>query len=153
MTEKTKPTILAVDDESPILRMFSRCLGNECNILTAETLEEALETIDKRRQEIQLLITDIGLTSSEGMEGLNVLLAAERVDIEHRFGMSGRKMNTDEKGDVNLETNNDLDLEFQIIQAGAQKIFQKPNHMMAMMRQIRETLGLPEKKCPSDSKS
>ena len=68
------PTVLVVDDEARILSALRRSLRREgYEILTAETVEEALRVLDERS--VELILSD---QKMPGMSGVQFLAEAAR---------------------------------------------------------------------------
>ncbi len=67
-----KDTLLIVDDEADLLTGLKRSLGKEleCEVLTAETGEKALDLI--KTNPVDLLLTDISMPGLDGMDLLNL---------------------------------------------------------------------------------
>jgi len=66
-------TILVVDDEAPVLDLFSRILAQtSCNVVTTESVEEAIRLVADR--EIALLVCDLHIASAD--DGTSVIAAA-----------------------------------------------------------------------------
>ena len=73
--EPSRCTLLLVDDEDRILSALRRCLRREgYEILTADTVEHALELVAERR--VDLVLSDHKMP---GMSGLDLLQAVRRV--------------------------------------------------------------------------
>ncbi len=63
-----KHTILAIDDEENNLLLLQRTLRNKYTILLASSGEEALEIINKRGEDISLIVSDQKMPFMEGTE-------------------------------------------------------------------------------------
>ena len=62
-------TVLVVEDELAVLAMIGIMLKRlKYNVLTANTAEEALETYDRHRDKIALVLTDLVMPGMSGME-------------------------------------------------------------------------------------
>jgi two-component system response regulator PhcR len=72
-------TVLYVDDEPQACKWFARMFSDEFTILTAGGVDEALEVLRQRPEEIAVLLTDYRMPQRNGME----LLAAAQRDFRH----------------------------------------------------------------------
>ena len=63
--DPTLATILAVDDDTLILEMYSSNLEKEYNVLCAENGEEAIKIMEDYKDDIRLVILDINLPDSK----------------------------------------------------------------------------------------
>lgn len=70
--------ILFVDDEAVSRQWFSRCFGDEFDITTAASVDEALSTLADRGEAFAALITDYRMPEQDGMKLLR------RVRRDHR---------------------------------------------------------------------
>lgn len=74
MPQRDSPAVLVVDDETRILSALRRSLRHEgYEILTAETVEEALRLLDERS--VELILSDHKMP---GMSGVQFLAEAAR---------------------------------------------------------------------------
>ncbi|NIM41611.1 MAG: response regulator [Hydrogenophaga sp.] len=71
--------ILFVDDEAVSRQWFSRCFGDEFEIATAASVEDALTILADRGESFAALITDYRMPEQDGMKLLKV------VRREHRY--------------------------------------------------------------------
>jgi DNA-binding NtrC family response regulator len=69
--EKTKPRILAVDDEPDMLETFSALLNKDFDLLTASSGESALQALKKGN--IELVLLDIRMPGIGGIETLKMI--------------------------------------------------------------------------------
>jgi DNA-binding response OmpR family regulator len=60
------PTVLIVDDNDEILEFLARTLAPRYNVLTAESGEEALETLT--REAVALVVSDVMMPDMDGFE-------------------------------------------------------------------------------------
>lgn len=67
-------TVLVVDDERSILKLLSRMLAMEHDVITAESGIEALAVYESYANQIDLVITDITMP---GMSGLDLVARLE----------------------------------------------------------------------------
>jgi len=75
-----KPTILIVDDSRVVVKILSRMLREDYDILTAANGEEALELIQERR-EIKLVVSDLWMPVVDGFELLTCIKRSTNPDI------------------------------------------------------------------------
>lgn len=70
LSEKTvkKHTILAVDDEENNLALLNRTLHQDYNVLLASNVEDALNIVEERGEEISLIVSDQKMPLMEGTE-------------------------------------------------------------------------------------
>ena len=68
MSDEHRRTILVVDDDADIRLLMEDLLMDEYEVLTARDGVEALEIIAEKRDEIDLVITDIRMPRMDGME-------------------------------------------------------------------------------------
>ncbi len=129
MTEGKKKTVLAVDDETALLRVVARSLDKYFNIETAKNADEAIEKINEFRDKIGLVLTDWDMVNCG--DGAHVVKAAKGAGIEHVIAWSGRE-HSKEMSD-----------------AGASLALTKPEESIVQI--IREMLGDIENQPPTDS--
>lgn len=70
--------ILFVDDEATSRKWFARCFGNEFEVATAASADEALALLAERGEEFAALITDYRMPEQDGMKLLR------QVQRDHR---------------------------------------------------------------------
>jgi two-component system, cell cycle sensor histidine kinase and response regulator CckA len=71
-------TILIVEDDEPLLRLLRFFLDDAgYNVMSAKNGEEAIETYTKHRNEIDLVVTDLGLP---GLTGKDEMAELERIN-------------------------------------------------------------------------
>ena len=70
--------ILYVDDEAHSRKWFARCFGDEFEIATAASADDALAILDQRGQEFAALVTDYRMPEQDGMKLLR------QVQRDHR---------------------------------------------------------------------
>lgn len=81
-------TILVVDDERSVLKIVSQTLQEGgCKVMTAENAREAVELWSNNADNIDLLLTDVGMAHMSGIELAKVLLQRKK-DLSILF-MSG----------------------------------------------------------------
>jgi two-component system KDP operon response regulator KdpE len=115
------PLILVVDDEPPIRRLLRASLsGHKYRVVEAENAAEALERL--RRDKPELMMLDLGLPDTEGIDVIRQVRAFSKVPI---IVLSSR---ADEKGKVEA-----LDL-------GADDYVTKPFGMAELVARIRTAL-------------
>lgn len=68
MEEKTKQSILYVDDEEVNLFLFQKRFEDSMDIFTAESGEEGLVTLKKNSEKIKAVITDMRMPGMTGLE-------------------------------------------------------------------------------------
>lgn len=91
-------TILAVDDEPLILRSYGRTLGDQFNLVTAESADAALSIL--RTDEIAVILTDLKMP---GMDGIAFLQSARELRPETvRMMISGHADMGDAINSVNI---------------------------------------------------
>lgn len=76
----TKPTILIVDDSRVVVKILTRMLREEYEILTAANGQDALELIQERR-EIKLVVSDLWMPVVDGFELLTCIKRSSNPDI------------------------------------------------------------------------
>lgn len=123
-------TILVVDDEPTILRLFRSILTKYgYHVITASSGVEALKIRQTARAPIQLAVLDIIMPEMNGIELLNRLI---RLDPEMSFIlMSGY-------------TSNEI-MEWIGTDASKQSIMWKPFAAEVLLRSVRTTLDRPHK--------
>lgn len=115
------PLILVVDDEPPIRRLLRASLSaHKYRVVEAENAAEALERL--RRDKPELMMLDLGLPDTEGIDVIRQVRAFSKVPI---IVLSSR---ADEKGKVEA-----LDL-------GADDYVTKPFGMAELVARIRTAL-------------
>ena len=72
-----KRTILIVDDEVVNLRIIGKILGDEYDLLYAESGEQALDIIRDKRDFLSLILLDLYMGGMHGFEVLDILQADE----------------------------------------------------------------------------
>ena len=118
-------TILLVEDEEDILLAVKDILQeNGYKVLTARDGEEAVEIFGRNREEIALLLSDLGLPRLSGLDafiqmaifdpGLKAILASGNLDI-------GKKS--------------------EMLRAGVRRFVQKPYEPDVILRNIREVIS------------
>jgi two-component system cell cycle sensor histidine kinase/response regulator CckA len=116
--------LLLVDDENSIRKMGAKALtAAGYRILTAASGEEALEAYEKARQEISLVVLDLGMPGMGGHKCLQELLALDpalKVLIASGYSAEGRVKDT--------------------LQAGAAGYIGKPFKRAALLNAIRSVL-------------
>ena len=60
------PRVLIIDDEAPILRIYSRLLGTEHEVLTASSAPQALELLAQDAN-FDMIICDLMMPEMDGM--------------------------------------------------------------------------------------
>lgn len=99
MAEKSRKSILVVDDEPLNLESLERTLEDDYEVLTAESGEKALEVLRQRGKPVDMVLTDQRMP---GMSGVHLL---ERVLAEHfntrRVLLTGYTEMTDVLGAIN----------------------------------------------------
>lgn len=65
--------ILLVDDEPMALKYFSKSFGQRFRVYSANSAQEALEILEKHRDEIGVIVTDQRMPESTGVELLKVV--------------------------------------------------------------------------------
>ncbi|MFP8833860.1 ATP-binding protein [Hydrogenophaga sp. XSHU_21] len=70
--------ILFVDDEAVSRQWFARCFGDEFDITTAASVDEALATLTESGQRFAVLITDYRMPEQDGMKLLRVVRREHR---------------------------------------------------------------------------
>ncbi len=69
MTERSQPTtVLYVDDEELARKYFARSVENDFTVLTAPSVDEALEILAKPDNEVDVLVTDYRMPGRAGGE-------------------------------------------------------------------------------------
>lgn len=112
--EENKKTILIAEDEEDLREMYSMALsGKGFNVLKAVNGAEALDWLEKKYQEIDLILLDIVMPGMDGFEAL------EKIKKEERF----RKIPII----VSTNLDNDEDKQ-QAIDLGAKDYFVKSQH-------------------------
>ena len=76
---EARKRVLVVDDEAIIRRVFQDLLGKECQVLEADTAEEALGYL--RQAPVDLIVTDKNLP---GLSGLDLAQEARRLHAQSR---------------------------------------------------------------------
>ena len=117
-------TILVVDDEESLLSILTKVIESAgYTVLTAQDGVEALNIFKKQKDQIDLVLTDIGLPLLDGKEvfammkiqkpDVKVILASGYLDAEYKSEM---------------------------LKAGAKEFIQKPYHPENVVKKIREVL-------------
>ena len=63
-----KYTILCIDDEKEILEIYDDILSSKYNVLKAETVDEAIEALKNKKQEIIYIFSDYSMPLKNGFE-------------------------------------------------------------------------------------
>jgi PAS domain S-box-containing protein len=117
-------TILVVEDEeslSGLLRMSLEAAGYR--VLSASDGQAALEAFESHRNEISLVISDVGLPK---MSGDQVFLAMKQLDPGVRTILASGYIEPELKADV--------------LRAGVRAFLQKPYHMRTVLAEVRQAL-------------
>jgi len=119
-------TVLIVDDSNMLLKILKKILVSiKLNVLTASDGKEALEIIEKKGDEISLLLTDYIMPNMDGFE----LTMAVR-DIYDK----------DELGIVVLSSSKDDDTATNFIKIGANDYLDKPYKKTAVVTRVNSVL-------------
>jgi two-component system, response regulator PhcR len=78
-TTRKAHTVLFVDDEPHACKWFARLFADEFSIITAASVDEALQALRERGPEVAVLVTDYRMPVKNGLE----LLAAVQRDHRH----------------------------------------------------------------------
>ena len=118
-------TVLVVEDEEMLLVLLKSVLESRgFRVLTAEDGEEAVETFSRHRNEIAVVLSDMGLPKLGGWEAFQKMK-------EIRSGVS-----------VILASGYfDYNLKAEMIKAGATDFVQKPYDLEEITAKIREAVG------------
>lgn len=109
----TPPTILVVEDDAIVRMLIVDVLEElEYKVLEADGSEQALEVLQDQTQQINLMMTDVGLPGMDGRElaikarelrpALEVLFAsgyAESIDVPKDMHMIGKPFSIDQLRD------------------------------------------------------
>ena len=109
----TPPTILVVEDDAIVRMLIVDVLEElEYKVLEADGSEQALEVLQDQTQQINLMMTDVGLPGMDGRElatearklrpALKVLFAsgyAESIDVPKDMHMIGKPFSIDQLRD------------------------------------------------------
>jgi len=117
-------TILIVEDDEPLLRLLRFFLDDGgYHVLCAKNGEEAIDTYVAHRQEIDLVLTDLGLP---GLTGKEEILALERINPSIRIICASGYV--------------DPALRSEICQAGVKAIVSKPYAPQEILQTARTVL-------------
>ena len=67
MENKQKPTILAIDDEKSILKMY-KLIFDDYIVETAETCEEGIKKIEENKNLYDIILSDLNQTPNNGVD-------------------------------------------------------------------------------------
>ena len=119
-----RKTILIVEDDEPLLRLLRLFLHEAgYNVLSAQSGEEAVDTYRDHREDIDLVLTDLGLP---GLTGKDEMLMLERINPEVRIICASGYL--------------EPTLEKEMIRAGAKAIVYKPYEPQEILLSIRTAL-------------
>ncbi len=71
-------SILFVDDEAPSRKWFQRCFGDEFDVATAASADQAMEILATRGEEFAALVTDYRMPERDGMKLLGAVQRGHR---------------------------------------------------------------------------
>jgi CheY-like chemotaxis protein len=86
---KRLPRVLAVDDDHSVLAFVQAALAGDCEVLVADTAEEALRIT--AAEELDLVIVDLGLPDLAGLELARLLRGDIRTAVLPLLIMSGQE--------------------------------------------------------------
>ena len=117
-------TVLLVDDEDVILEVLELLLGNlGCKVLTARSGKEAIETYEKNRDQVDLVILDMIMPDMNGGECYDRLKALDpdlKVLLSSGYSCDGQAA--------------------EILERGCNGFIQKPFDVTQLSRKLREIL-------------
>lgn len=125
-------TILLLDDE-PSVMMLLRCILSQHAVLEAFTADEALGRFRDARQSIGLLIADVTLPVSSG---INVALSIRQENPALQVILTSGYPVSDwtERDGANLKR----------LQPDSVTILQKPFHPQVLLDAVRQSIGIPQ---------
>jgi two-component system, cell cycle sensor histidine kinase and response regulator CckA len=117
-------TILIVEDDEPLLGLLRLFLDDAgYRVMSAKNGEEAVDTYIKHREEIDLVVTDLGLP---GLTGRDEMATLERINPNVRIICSS--------GYIVPE------IEKELFRAGAKAIISKPYALQEILQKVRTVL-------------
>ena len=139
MDARRKPTVLIADSQEQSRCALGEILKEDYRILTAADKTEALEVLQKQREEIALVLADITLPASEGFEILREIKGQEKNSSLPVIVISEEK---------------DFQLVIKAYEQGAADYLSRPFHPLMVRRRISGTLLLfAERKEPGQTNS
>jgi len=131
----TKRTILVVEDEELLLDLLKEMLeGEGYRVLTATDGPQAVELYRAEKENVSLVLSDMGLPS---MGGWDVLHQLRSINPSVKVILSSGFMDTKVRQDM--------------LSAGARDFIQKPYMPEKVIQKIRETIVGDEKELDSSS--
>lgn len=126
MTEEIKKTILIAEDEVDLLEMYSMALSSKgFDVLKAINGIKALEWLEKKYEQIDLILLDIVMPGMDGFETL------EKIKKDERFNKIPVVVST------NLDSSEDKE---QAMDLGAKDYFVKSQHTPSELVTEAETI-------------
>jgi CheY-like chemotaxis protein len=124
-----RKTLLVLEDNASVM-MFLRLMLEQYNLVEASTAEEALRLFTDRGRRIDLLVTDVTLPTSSGIQ-VALLLRLEIPDLPVIL-TSGYPVNDWSDGDL---------ADLGRLGANSVAILPKPFHGNALTDEVRELIG------------
>ncbi len=147
--ELSASTLLYVDDEPQACKWFARMFGNEFTILTAASVDEALQVLQTRSAEIAVLLTDYRMPQRHGLELLRLAQRDYRSVVRMlvtAYAEKNMAITAVNEGDVYRILEKPLDEELtrmtlrQALAQHRQRSFERAMHEHRALA-MRETLG------------
>ena len=116
-----RPTILAIEDDGAIRRLLRSSFdSNEYRLLEAESAQEGIEMITKKKPDVVLL--DLGLPDQDGLSVVNTVRGWSQVPI------------------IILSAQGQEDVKVQVLEAGADDYITKPFGVSELLARVKVAL-------------
>lgn len=122
--------VLVVDDEAQALKWLARGYGNEFDVLTAGSAEQAIAILDERAQEVAVLLTDHRMPVRHGISLLS--------EVRERYGHISR---------ILMSAYADKELAMDAVNLGhVEAILEKPLDDVQTRQVLRQAIGASQER-------